>query len=385
MQADLNIDPIGWGWVTGIFTLAYCLFEVPTGSMGDRIGPRRVLTRIVLWWSAFTALTGAVRGYSGLFVTRFLFGAGEAGAFPNAGVVTARWFPPTQRATISGVCLMASQLGGALAPLLVIPIQTRWGWRASFFAFGALGVLWATIWYLWFRDSPAEKTGEVPAIDSKSAVESPHSLKFPWRAAFQSKTLWAFLGTAFCYVYVYNFFQTWFHTFLVKGRGFSEESLLLSSLPYVVAAFSNIAGGATSDTLTRRLGRTNGRRLVGFGALAAASACTIAAMSTHQHVLTVVFLTLVYGAIAFQQSGALGVCLDIGHKNAGAVVGLFNMASQVGGLVGSVAYGYIVDRFQSYDAPFIPMAGVLLLGAFLWLKIDASQELSPQAASAAAV
>jgi predicted MFS family arabinose efflux permease len=293
--------------------------------------------------------------------------------------------PPTQRATISGVCLMASQLGGALAPLLVVPIQARWGWRASFFAFGALGALWATIWYLWFRDSPAEKTGGVPAIDSKSAVEYAHSLKFPWRAAFRSKTVWAFLATAFCYVYVYNFFQTWFHTFLVKGRGFSEESPLLSSLPYVVAAFSNIAGGAASDTLTRRLGRTNGRRLVGCGALAAASACTIAAMGAHQQLPTVIFLPLVHGAITFQQSGAFGVCLDIGHKNAGAVVGLFNMASQVGGLVGSVAYGYIVDRFHSYDAPFIPMAAVLLLGAFLWLKIDASQELSPQAASAAAV
>src|SRR5947209_6598733 len=93
MQEDLHISPIGWGWVTGIFTLSYCLFEIPTGALGDRIGPRRVLTRVVLWWSAFTALTGAMFGYYPLLATRFLFGAGEAGAFPNSSVVVARWFP----------------------------------------------------------------------------------------------------------------------------------------------------------------------------------------------------------------------------------------------------------------------------------------------------
>ena len=137
MQEDLGIDPVGWGWVTAMFTLSYCLFEIPTGALGDRIGPRRVLTRIVLWWSAFTALTGAVSSYPLLLVTRFCFGAGEAGAFPNASIVVSRWFPATQRASMCGVLLMASQIGGAVAPLLIVPIQIRYGWRASFFVFGA--------------------------------------------------------------------------------------------------------------------------------------------------------------------------------------------------------------------------------------------------------
>lgn len=180
MQADLHIDPVGWGWVTGVFTLAYCLFEIPTGVLGDRIGPRRVLTRIVLWWSAFTALTGTMTSYFPLLVTRFLFGAGEAGAFPNASVVVSRWFPPSQRATISGVILMASQIGGGLAPLLVVPIQMRYGWRASFYVFGVLGMIWATVWYAWFRDSPAEKRGlrpeELPEVE---ALPRAHPLGFP--------------------------------------------------------------------------------------------------------------------------------------------------------------------------------------------------------------
>ena len=221
MQEDLHISPAAWGWVSAVFTLAYCVFEIPSGALGDRIGARRVLTRIVLWWSAFTALTGVVAGYPALLFVRFLFGAGEAGAFPNAGVVVNRWFKPSQRSTVLGTFLLASQAGGAMAPLLVVPIQIRYGWRASFFAFGVLGVVWASAWYTWFRDSPAEKrkSGQVDAnetvveVSTKSAAHE----KFPLRAALRSPSIRALLITAFCYVYVYNFFQTWFHTFLVRG------------------------------------------------------------------------------------------------------------------------------------------------------------------------
>jgi MFS family permease len=382
MQEKLHINPTGWGWVTGVFTLSYCLFEIPTGALADRIGPRRVLTRIVLWWSAFTALTGTMTSYYPLLLTRFFFGAGEAGAFPSSSVVAARWFPPAQRATMSGVTLMASQIGGAIAPLLVVPIQSRYGWRAPFFVFGLLGVGWVAVWYFWFHDSPIEKIGaRQPGQTPATQLHAPTENRFPWRIAFRSQSALALMALAFCYFYVYNFFQTWFHTFLVKGRGFSEESLFLSALPYVVAAGANPTGGALSDALVRRLGLRKGRRMLGATALAGAGLFTIAAMVTGQQILTVILLALVYGTITFQQSGVFGVCLDIGQTHAGAVVGLMNTSAQVGGLLGSVGYGYIVARFESYDAPFIPMATLLFLGALLWLKIDASRELSaePQA------
>jgi MFS transporter, ACS family, glucarate transporter len=379
MQQDLHIDPVGWGWVTGVFALSYCLFEIPTGALGDRIGPRRVLARIVLWWSAFTSLTGMMSNYYLLLLTRFCFGAGEAGAFPNSAVVISRWFPPTQRAGISGITLMASQIGGAVAPLLVVPIQMRYGWRASFYVFGVLGFVWAIVWYVWFRDSPVEMRG-VSQVEIKetAALHATHALRFPWRVALRSQSVQAMLVTAFCYVYVYSFFQTWFHTFLVKGRGFSEGSLVLSTLPYVVAACANLAGGAASDALVRKLGLKWGRRALGTAALGCAGLFTIATMITRRQILTVVLLAIVYGAITFQQSGVFGVCLDIGHEHAGAMVGLMNTSSQVGGLLSSVAYGYIVSRFGSYDAPFVPMAALLFLGALLWLKIDASEELTEE-------
>jgi MFS transporter, ACS family, glucarate transporter len=377
MQADLGIAPVAWGWVTAMFTLSYCLFEIPTGTLGDRIGPRRVLTRIVLWWSAFTSLTGAVSSYPLLLVTRFLFGAGEAGAFPNAAIVVARWFPPVQRASMSGVLLMASQFGGAVAPLLVVPLQIRYGWRVPFYVFGVLGVLWALSWYAWFRDSPSKKAGVSQSeLKELSGVSAAPAHGFPWRSVWRSETAMAVLGTAFCYVYVYTFFQTWFHTFLVKGRGFSEEGLVLSTLPYLIAAFANLTGGIASDFLARHLGVKWGRRSLGIFGLGSACVFTIAAMTTRQPLLTVVLLSLVYGAITFQQSGVFAVCLDIGRHHVGSIIGLMNTSAQVGGFLSSVAYGYIVDRFASYDAPFVPMAALLLLGALLWFRIDASKEIS---------
>ena len=383
MQEELHIDPVRWGWVTAMFTLSYALFEIPTGTLGDRIGARRVLTRVVLWWSAFTSLTGRMTNYYFLLMTRLCFGAGEAGAFPNASIVIARWFPATQRARIPAIILMASQIGGAVAPLVVLPIQIRYGWHASFYMFGVVGVVWAVVWYSWFRDSPSEMPGVSPTERNEVSPATAHSHSFPWRIAFQSGNLLAMLVTAFSYVYVYSFFQTWFHTFLVRGRGFSEESLILSALPFVIAAGGNLAGGIVSDFMVRRVGLKWGRRSLGIMGLGSACVFTIATMVTRQQMLTVVFLSLVYGLIAFQQSGVFAVCLDIGNKQAGAIVGLMNTAANIGALLSSVAYGYIVDYFHSYDAPFVPMAALLLLGTILWFKVDASRELSVEAAVAA--
>ncbi len=375
MQKDLGIDTVSWGWLTGIFGLAYCIFEIPSGTLGDSIGSRKVLTRIVIWWSAFTALTGAMTRFYPLLIVRFLFGAGEAGAFPNGFAVISRWFKASERATMLGVVLMSAQLGGALSPLLVVPIQMRFGWRASFFLFGLLGVIWAAVWYAWYRDSPEEKLGVT--AEGKSATSHDGGHDFPWQIAFRSQSVVAMLVLAFSYIYTVGFFQTWFHTFLMKGRGFSEGNLLISALPYAVAACANLLGGTASDALVRKFGRTKGRRGIGVIALAAAGLLIILVMVTRAQTLTVILLALAYGAITFQQSGACGVCLDISHRSAGAMTGLFNTASYLGSLVGSVAYGYIADRF-GYNAPFIPMACLLFLGALAWTRIDASEQLTPE-------
>ena len=375
MQEALHLGPVSWGWVTGIFTIAYAAFEIPSGALGDRIGPRRVLTRIVLWWSAFTSLTGMVTGFYPLLLIRFLFGAGEAGAFPNASVAVSRWFPVQERGRAFGIWLMASQVGGAIAPLLVLPIQAHYGWRASFYVFGILGVGWSAVWYWWFRDSPAEKLGVSQAeLDETRDLTRVHHAP-PWKIAVCSANLWAVMGAAFSCVYTFSFFQSWFHTYLVKARGYSESDLLLSSLPYVVGAFGNYSGGLASSALVKRLGLKPGRCWIGAAALGIAALCTIAVPFIGHWLGALVLLSIVYGAICFQQPSMFAVCLDIGGEHAGAATGAMNTAAQAGSFVSSLAFGYLVERYGSYNVPFIPMAALLLFGAWLWLKIDPTRVL----------
>jgi ACS family glucarate transporter-like MFS transporter len=379
MQEDLHISTVAWGWVTGVFAFSYAVFEIPSGAMGDRIGPRRVLTRIVLWWSAFTSLTGAVSNYYLLLLTRFCFGMGEAGAYPNASVAIARWFPAHQRASASGMIWMASQMGGVIAPLLVVPIQVRYGWRASFYAFGFLGVGWGVAWYRWFRDSPAEKPGVSKAeLEETSGLLPKAHHGLPWGIALRSGNLWAIMAMTACYVYTIYFFQSWFHTYLVKGRRYSESDLLLTFLPYLVGACANGCGGVASDALSRRFGLKWGRRSVGLVGFGSAALFTVAAVLTEHRLLNLIFLSLVYGGVTFQQPTVFAVCLDIGGEYAGAVTGAMNTAGNLGSLVSSVMFGYLVNRYGNYDLPFIPMAVLLLVGMLLWLKIDSTRELIPE-------
>jgi MFS transporter, ACS family, glucarate transporter len=377
MQEAFHIGPAAWGWVTGIFTLSYAAFEIPSGALGDRIGARRVLTRIVLWWSAFTSLTGLVTGYYPLLLTRFLFGMGEAGAYPNASVVVARWFPVQERGRAFGITLMAGQLGGAFAPLLVVPIQVHYGWRASFYVFGILGVIWSGVWYRWFRDSPAEKIGVTQAElnETRGTVAKAHQT-LPWGIALRSGNFWATMAVAFCYVYTYYFFQSWFHTYLVKAHGYSENDLLLSSLPFFVAAFANCAGGVVSNALVKKVGLKWGRCSIGVVGLGMAALCSVAVMFTRSQLSTMVLLSLIYAGITFQQPIMFAVCLDIGGAYAGAMVGAMNTAAQIGSFLSSLVFGYLVAHTGSYNVPFIPMAALLLIGAWLWIKIDPTEQLA---------
>ena len=156
IMEDLHLGLLQMSVVFSAFTLAYSLFEVPSGWLGDVKGPRRVLTRIVLWWSAFTMLTGAAQGLTSLVTIRFLFGAGEAGAFPNIARSFSRWFPVRERGRANGVMFLGSRIGGMLSAPIALLLVTRWGWRASFVVFGSLGIAWAVAWYAWYRDRPED-------------------------------------------------------------------------------------------------------------------------------------------------------------------------------------------------------------------------------------
>jgi MFS family permease len=372
IQDELHIPPDLWGWVLGAFALAYGVFEMPSGSSGDRLGQRRVLTRIVIWWSAFAALTGLVRSFVQLIVTQFFFGAGEAGAYPNASGVIARWFPKRERARAQGAVWAASRVGGALSPLLVVPLLHAIGWRAMFCLFASFGLFWAVFWRRWYHDDPARQPGigneELKEID---LARRPAHGREVWQALVHNRQAWLLAGMYCCYAWASWFYFSWFPTFLVRGAHFTEKEMgLYSSLPFVFGCTGNLAGGLISDRLTARRGLRTGRCLLASACLAVSSMLLLGLAFAHSKTAVVILASAGFGVLDLMLPATWSLCLDLGRAHAGVLTGSMNTAGLAGGFVCSVLFGYLVRRTGGYSAPLCVIAGMVLLSSLLYLLID---------------
>jgi MFS transporter, ACS family, glucarate transporter len=380
MQTELGISPVTWAWVTGAFALGYALFEIPGGMLADRWGPRIALTRVVIWWSLFTALTGAVSSIGLLLVVRFLFGAGEAGAFPGAASSISRWFPSHERSRTMGVLWMAARLGGMISPYLVVPIQQTWGWRTTFYVFGALGVVWCVVWFGWYRDRPEEKKAVTPAelavIREGRGAPSGHST-VAWSKVIRKASFWKLLVTYHSYSWGAFFYLMWLPTILQKGRGFSENDMKFwAALPFALGAAGCLLGGTLSDFLVRRHGLLFGRRVVGTTGLALGAAFLFGAALTDSKIQAALFLALAYGSMDCFMPVAWATTLDLGRRSAGAISGAMNMAGQIGSFLSSLAYGYLIAAFHGdYNRTLIPLAAMTAIAALVFSRIDPSVPL----------
>ena len=188
IMTDLGLNEAQWGWVLSAFILSYSLFQIPLGNWGDRKGQRLVLTFIVMWWSVFTGMTGAAGGFMSLVAIRFMFGIGEAGAYPNMTSAIGKWFPKRETGKAQGFIWAASRFGGALAPITVIPLMAWVGWRMTFAIFGVVGLLWGVVWLVWYKDNPQQMKGisakERSEVNIKTASDS--NEKTPWKQITES-------------------------------------------------------------------------------------------------------------------------------------------------------------------------------------------------------
>lgn len=379
MQDDLSLSTEQWGWIVGAFTISYAVFEIPAGVWGDKYGPRNILTRIVLWWSAFTAMTGLASNYYILLATRFFFGAGEAGAYPNISAMVSRWFPTQERARAVGVTWMASRLGGALSPLLVVPIQQSFGWRTTFYVFGVVGLCWCAWWWLYARDNPREKKGiseqELAHIGAPKVAAAHVPLR--WAQVKGSRNFWMILLMYHTYCWGSYFYLSWLHTYLQRGRGFSEDEMKLwSTLPFIFGACGNLIGGFSSDLLCKKYGLKIGRLVIGAGGLALSGFFMLATTQVASKELAVLFLAFGYGSMDCMLPVSWAICMDVGKKYAGTMSGSMNMAGQLGSFASSVLFGYLVTWFGGdYNKALIPLASMLLISAVLFTMIDPTEQL----------
>jgi ACS family glucarate transporter-like MFS transporter len=378
IQDQLHIPPERWGWVLGAFVLSCGLFEIPSGAMGDRRGQRRELTRIVAWWSAFMAATAACFSFWQLVIVRFLFGAGEAGAYPNAAGVVSRWFPTTERARAQSFIWAASRLGGVLTPLLVVPLQARIGWRFVFVLFGVLGVAWAAAWWLWFRDSPQEQPG-IRKEELNEIAKGAHAGTrdaIPWKRLLASRQLWMISIAYSCYAWGTYFYFTWFPSWMIRSAHFSERQMgFYAALPFLCGIIGNLAGGVVSDSLVKRYGLKFGRRVVLSIALIVGSGMLMGMSLVSGKTAVVALACLGFGVTDLMLPSAWSLCLDIGGEFAGTVSGVMNTAGQFGGALCTVLFGYMIRMTGSYNKPLWLVAFMVLCAALIFARVDASKPL----------
>ncbi|MCI0703677.1 MAG: MFS transporter [Planctomycetia bacterium] len=344
------------------FQLAYALFEVPTGYLGDRYGPRKTLIRIVLWWSFFFCLTTlvgyeirgialvGVTGLTILVVFRFLFGMGEAGAYPNTARALYNWFPLSQRGTAQGAVWMSARFMGGLTPLiwlcLVHPQMLGLHWKAGFWVFGLVGLTWCAIFALWFRNRPEEHPAVNPAeralITSGRGTEPVHE-GVPWGKIFRSRNMWYICGMYVCINYGWYFFMYFLPDFLKRRFGSADDSLgdkavmaLLAGGPLLVGVLGCVIGGILTDRHVRRTGdRKWGRRLYGVIGLAGAAGCYCLAIfgAVNQNMWIFAIGVAMSGFCNDLTMGASwAVCQDIGRRYSAIVSGFMNMIGNLGGV-----------------------------------------------------
>jgi MFS transporter, ACS family, glucarate transporter len=377
---ELGLSKNQMGDVMAAFTLAYGLFAVPVGRLGDKFGPRSVLGGIVLVWSAFTALTGAATGLLALLLVRFLFGAAEAGAFPNAAKVMARWFPASERGRVQGVMLAFAQVGAVIAPAAAAYLIDEVGWRFSFFVFGALGVAWVVGFWLWFRDDPAAHGGVNAAELARiRAEEAPHAVDpgpVPWGAIVTNRGIIVLsLIMIFGAFYTY-FFYSWFPTYLQDARGLTNtQAGWLSSLVIGCSAVGMLFGGWLADRLSRTSDSVRARRYLGVCSYLVAAACLFAGIRSDD----ALSLALLWGASFCVMHVTLpnwwSVIIPQAGKHIGTVFGLANGIGVFGAMASQKFVGWFADRQEklyglsgreAWDPLFHVYVSALLVNAVAW-------------------
>ena len=379
MSEELGLSLEELGLAGSSFVLGYVLFEIPGGWLADRFGARLMLTRIVIWWSAFTALTGIAWNLGSLIAIRFLFGCGEAGAFPGATSAIARWFPRNELARAQSIVMFGSRIGFAMTSWIVIALMTSYGWRSVYWIFAVLGLVWAGGWSTWFRDTPERHSSvgstELALIREQRAA-SGQEASIAWGALLASRNVWALCGMYSGYTWGLYFYIQWLPTYLGQARGLELPEIgPMAAAVLLSGALANLSGGWLSDKLAPRLGIRAARRLPAIAGLVAAGVFLALAATVESDTLALVCLGLSFGSAELILAVTWATCLDIGGSAAGVVSGTMNSLGQTGGALAPWLIGMMVDRTGTWELPLLVSAAYYGVSALLWLAIEPGRQL----------
>ncbi len=377
IRQDLGLDKIQMGYVFSAFAWAYALFEIPGGWLGDVIGPRKVLMRVVMMWSVFTAATGWAWNLASLIVCRFFFGMGEAGCFPNITKAFSIWLPGVERVRAQGIVWLSARWGGAFTPLLVAWVLGFVSWRWAFVLFGGIGIVWAVFFYRWFRDDPRTHPSvgaeEMKLLDGAAKNAVGHR-SVPWKKFITSRSVWLLWAQYFFMSCPWSFFITWMPTYL--DESFPQltpmQRTLLNCIPLFFCGLGSIFCGLVTGPVERRLGSVaKGRRLMGALGMGFAAAMLVLSIYFKNPLLSVLAIGLAAFGNDLIMPGAWGACMDVGGRFAGSLSGSMNMMGNAGGAITPMIVPLVLKATNNnWQANFWVFAGIYLLGALCWVFID---------------
>jgi ACS family glucarate transporter-like MFS transporter len=385
IQPALHIDEQTWGMVVSAFGLGYALFEVPGGFLGDWLGPKKVLIRIVLWWSTFTAAMGWMWSGLSLGITQFLFAAGEAGGFPNLTKAFASWLRKDERVRVQGIMWAAARAGGAFTPLIVlwvfdlieglgVPKSASWRW--AFGCFGCLGLIWGALFWWWFKDKPRDHPGvnaaELAMLKEVEGLGGGHA-NVPWGKIIRSRTVWLLWLQYFCLTFPWYFFITYLSKYLQEFRHLDETTAAYYAVfPLLFGAFGCLFAGLIASTLARWTGSvTFSRRLLSCTGFAGGAIFLLLSIQIKDPLWAVLTLAMASFSNDLNMPGAWGSCMDIGGKYAGTIAGSMNMMGNLAGFAAPAIGGIILQRTHgNYNVFMYVMAVAYVIGFFAWPFID---------------
>jgi sugar phosphate permease len=371
-----GLDKTSMGLVLSAFTWAYAIGQIPAGFLGDRFGPKKVLTAIMSWWSVAAVMTGAAVGMTSLFSARLLLGLGEAGAFPVASRGMQLWFPRSERGRIQGTTHFFSRFAVAVTPLVAGTIMLAFGWRAIFYIFGSLGVIWSLVFALYYRNRPEEHKSVNPAELAQIRGLNPDGTikplvtareAVPWKRILGSANMWYIALGYCCFFFGTNFYLTWYPTYLREHRHLTLQALgIIGSVPLFAGMAGDLVGGSLSDLMFKRTGKARfARSVVAAPGFLLSGIFLVPAAMTENAWTSVLCLATSFFFLEFVIGPAWAVPMDVGGQFSGTVTGVMNMAGALAASFTPLIFGYYFGK-GSWMVPFFITSGVMLIGALIW-------------------